>query len=130
MGHTQGLYLKVAFLDLLTALYYRDVSDAEKKRLKEGSKSLLLNCPAPGSHEGCGFLWKWDMCGWQNMDPGALVSNTDLNFRLGEPNLRCFRHVASPYEGENGFSNTQALLLLPARSVTSDNPAGRSRLRL
>lgn len=55
MGHAPGLYLKVAFFDLLTALCYRDVSDA-KKRLKKGSKSLLLNCPASGSHERCGFF--------------------------------------------------------------------------
>lgn len=51
-----------------------------------------------------------------------LVSNTTLNFRLGDPTLRCFRRATCPYKGENVFSNTQPFLLLPARSVTSENP--------
>lgn len=76
--------LKVAFSELIVALY-RGVNDAEK-RLKEGSKRLLLNRLASG--EGCGFSTPLEMGHvGDTVDPGALLNSTASNFSPEDPNL-------------------------------------------
>lgn len=53
-----------------------------KKSLKEGSNSLLLNCPASGSHEGCGFSTPLEMGFMQVTEYGSRYTGKQHEFEL------------------------------------------------